>query len=215
MSEQKGIFITFEGPECAGKTTQIRLLAKYFKDIGRTALVTREPGGTAVGEEIRHIVKHHIGDTAVTDEAEVLLFGASRAQHIGKVIQPVLYRGDIVICDRFVDSTTAYQGYARGLNMEFINSLNQFAVCGCMPDITILLDLTAEESMERSRNREETLLIEDRIESERLDFHKRVRDGFLKIATSNPERIKVIPAIDTIENIHNKIVEYLKRQKLF
>ena len=207
MSETKGIFITFEGSECAGKTTQIRLLGKYCESIGRAVLVTREPGGTEVGEEIRHIVKHHIGDTAVTDEAEVLLFGASRAQHVVKIIRPALDRGNIVICDRFLDSTTSYQGYARGLDMEFINNLNKFAVCGCMPDITILLDLTAEESMERSRNREETLLIEDRIESEKLDFHKHVRNGFLKIAAANTERVKVIPAIDTIENIHKKIVE--------
>ena len=208
---KKGIFITFEGPECAGKTTQIRLLDNYCKTVGRRVLVTREPGGTEVGEKIRHIVKHHIGDSAVTDETEVLLFGASRAQHVRKVIQPALDRGDIVICDRFVDSTIAYQGYARELNMEFIDNLNKFAVCGCMPDITILLDLTAEESMERSRNREDTLLIEDRIESEKLDFHKRVRNGFLKIAATNLERIKVIPAIDTIESIHKKIVEQLKR----
>lgn len=171
--------------------------------------MTREPGGTEVGEELRYLVKHHAGVTAVTDEAEVLLFGASRAQHVSEVIKPALSRGEIVICDRFTDSTTAYQGYARGLNMDFIRRLNDFAVTGCMPDITFLLDLTAEESMERSRNREETLLIEDRIESEKLDFHQRVRDGFLKIASENPQRIKIIPAVDSIENIHKKIVKQL------
>jgi len=210
MLESKGIFITFEGPECAGKTTQIRLLREYCNSIGRKALVTREPGGTEVGEQLRHIVKHHVGDTAVTDEAEVLLFGASRAQHVSKVIKPALERGEVVICDRFADSTTSYQGYARGLDMDFIKRLNNFAVCGCMPDITFLLDLTAEESMERSRNREETLLVEDRIESEKLDFHKRVREGFLKIADENPQRVKIVSAIDSIENIHQKIVDLLK-----
>lgn len=209
MSESKGIFITFEGPECAGKTTQIRLLSEYCTNIGRKVLVTREPGGTEVGEELRYIVKYHVGETAVTDEAEVLLFGASRAQHVGKVIKPAIERGEMVICDRFADSTTSYQGYARGLDMHFINSLNKFAIGNCMPDITFLLDLTAEESMERSRNREETLLVEDRIESEKLDFHKRVRDGFLKIANENKQRIKLIPAIDSIDNIHKQIVAYL------
>jgi len=209
MPELKGIFITFEGPECAGKTTQIKMLSEYCKSINRDFLVTREPGGTEVGEELRYIVKHHIGDTAVTDKAEVLLFAASRAQHVSKVIKPGIDCGKIVICDRFADSTTSYQGYARKLDMDFINRLNQFAVCGCMPDITFLLDLTAEESMERSRNREETLLVEDRIESEKLDFHKRVREGFLKIAAKNPSRVKIIPAIDTIDNIHQKIVKYL------
>ena len=210
MSESKGIFITFEGPECAGKTTQIRLLSDYLKSIGRQVLMTREPGGTEVGEELRYIVKHHTGETAVTDKAEVLLFGASRAQHVNEVIKPALERGGIVICDRFTDSTTAYQGYARGLDMDFINRLNNFAVSGCMPDITFLLDLTAEESMERSRNREETLLIEDRIESEELDFHKRVRDGFLKIAAENPQRIKIISAIDSIEYIQQQIIRCLQ-----
>lgn len=210
MSESKGIFITFEGPECAGKTTQIRLLSDYLKNLGRHVLVTREPGGTEVGEELRYIVKHHTGNTAVTDKTEVLLFGASRAQHVIEVIRPALDRGEIVICDRFTDSTTAYQGYARGLDMDFIHQLNNFAVSGCMPDITFLLDLTAEESMERSRNREETLLIEDRIESEQLDFHKRVREGFLKIAAENPVRMKIISAVDSIENIQKQLISYLQ-----
>jgi dTMP kinase len=209
MSKSKGIFITFEGPECAGKTTQIKILSEYCKSINRKTLVTREPGGTEVGEELRYIVKHHVGETAVTDEAEVLLFGASRAQHVSKVIKPALDRGEIVICDRFADSTTSYQGYARGLDMDFINRLNEFAICGCMPNITFLLDLTAEESMERSSNREETQLIEDRIESEKLDFHKHVREGFLKIAAENPQRVKIISAIDSIDNIHQKIIRHL------
>lgn len=205
----KGIFITFEGPECAGKTTQIRLLQEYFSAQGRKTIVTREPGGTEVGEELRQIVKHHISDIPVTDEAEVLLFAASRAQHVSVLIKPALDRGCVVICDRFMDSTTAYQGYARGLNMEFIQQLNNFAVKDCIPDLTILLDLTAEESMERSRMREETLFEEDRIESEKIDFHRRVRDGFLKIAENEPGRLKIVPAVDTIENIHQKIINLL------
>ena len=210
MKNNRGIFITFEGPECAGKTTQIRLLKSYFESLGREAVVTREPGGTEVGEELRQIVKHHISAVPVTDEAEVLLFAASRAQHVAELIKPALHRGAVVICDRFFDSTTAYQGYARGLDMDFINKLNSFAIAGTVPDITILLDLTAEESMDRSSRREETLFVEDRIESEKIDFHKRVREGFLKIAAQESERVKIVPAIDEIENIHNKIVDLLK-----
>jgi len=210
MKNNRGIFITFEGPECAGKTTQIKLLKAYLESYGREAVVTREPGGTEIGEELRQIVKHHVSGVPVTDEAEVLLFAASRAQHVSELIKPALQRGAVVICDRFFDSTTAYQGYARGLDMEFIDQLNSFAVSGTIPDITILLDLTAEESIERGSRREETLFVEDRIESEKIDFHKRVREGFLKIAESEPDRLKIIPAIDTIENIHNKIVETIK-----
>ena len=211
MKDKKGIFITFEGPECAGKTTQIRLLKEYFAACGRETIVTREPGGTEVGEELRQIVKHHVSDIPVTDEAEVLLFAASRAQHVSVLIKPALARGAVVICDRFMDSTTAYQGYARGLDMEFIHKLNQFAVNGCIPDMTILLDLSAEESIERSLKREETLFVEDRIESEKIDFHRRVRAGFLKIAAEEPDRLKIIPAVDKIENIHQKIIDCLQQ----
>ena len=210
MKTDRGLFITFEGPECAGKTTQIKLLQEYCASMGRDVVVTREPGGTEIGEELRQIVKHHVSDIPVTDEAEVLLFAASRAQHVSELIKPALERGAVVICDRFTDSTTAYQGYARGLDMDFITSLNNFAVSGCLPDITFLLDLTAEESMDRSSKREETLLVVDRIESEKIDFHRKVREGFLKIAEAEPERVKVIPAVDSRENIHSKIVELLE-----
>ena len=205
MSEGSGVFITFEGPECAGKTTQIALLKQYCDELGRKTLVTREPGGTEIGEELRNIVKHHVGDTAVSDQAEVLLFSASRAQHVDKRIRPALDAGYVVICDRFLDSTTAYQGYARGVDLEFINSLNAFAVRDCVPDITILLDLTAEESFERGQKREETLFVEDRIESEEIDFHRRVRDGFLTIAKENPDRVKIVSAVDSVENVSAKI----------
>ena len=210
MKNNRGIFITFEGPECAGKTTQIRLLKEHFTTLGREVIVTREPGGTEIGEELRQIVKHHISAIPVTDEAEVLLFAASRAQHVSEVINPAIERGAVVLCDRFLDSTTAYQGYARGLDMKFITNLNNFAIAGTVPDITILLDLTAEESVERGSKREETLFVLDRIEAEKIDFHKRVRSGFLKIAEHEPERVKIVPAIDTIEKIHSKIINLLQ-----
>ena len=190
--KKKGVFITFEGPECAGKTTQIALLKRRCDELGRKTLVTREPGGTEIGEELRNIVKHHVGETAVSDHAEVLLFSASRAQHVDKRVRPALEAGNVVICDRFMDSTTAYQGYARGLDLDFINRLNSFAVRDCVPDITILLDLSAEESYERGQKREETLFVEDRIESEEVDFHRRVRNGFLRIAESDSDWMKVV-----------------------
>ncbi len=203
-------FITFEGPECAGKTTQIRLLEEHFNAAGRRHISTREPGGTVVGEELRRIVKHHVGESAVVDEAELLLFAASRAQHVRKVILPALDQGLAVICDRFTDSTLAYQGYARGLDLGFIRSLNDFAACGCVPDLTVVLDLTPEQSLERGSRRQETLFVEDRIESEKIDFHRRVREGFLRIAREEPERVKVLCAARPVEAIHSDILELLK-----
>ncbi|NOY74373.1 MAG: dTMP kinase [Kiritimatiellaeota bacterium] len=208
-NDRKGVFITFEGPECAGKTTQIALLKRRCDELGRKTLVTREPGGTEIGEALRNIVKHHVGDTAVTDHAELLLFSASRAQHVEKRIIPALEAGYVVICDRFIDSTTAYQGYGRGLDLEFIKTLNAFAVRGCVPDITILLDLSAEESHERGQKREETLFVEDRIESEEIDFHRRVRDGFMKLAELDSERVKVVSAVNSVEKIELEIFRYV------
>ena len=206
----KGVFISFEGPECAGKTTQIRMLQEYFNKKNIDTVVTREPGGTVIGEELRKIVKHHVGETAVVDEAEVLLFAASRAQHVHKVIVPALNSGINVICDRYVDSTTAYQGYGRGLDLSFIEMLNRFATAGCMPDLTFVLDLTAEESSDRIGKREETLFIEDRIESAELSFHKKVRQGFLEIARREPQRVKIISAVQPKEVIHGQIIGLLE-----
>ena len=200
---EKGLFITFEGPECAGKTTQIRLLERHLTAQGRRCLLTREPGGTEIGEQLRHIVKHHPG--RISDETEVLLFAASRAQHVATVIRPAVNAGTIVICDRFMDSTTAYQGRARGLDMDFIARLNAFVVDGCVPDLTILMDLPPEESARRSRERETTIGLDDRIESETLDFHREVREGFLEIAKAEPERVKVVDAARPIEAVQADI----------
>ena len=202
---KNGFFISFEGPECAGKTTQINLLKKCFEERFGEILATREPGGTELGEQLRNIVKHHVHGT-VCDEAELLMIAASRAQHVSLLIKPALQRGCMVITDRFLDSTTAYQGHARGLDMDFIRKLNDFAVAGCMPDLTILLDLPAEESLRRASRREETLFVEDRFESEKIDFHRNVREGFLCIAKDNPDRVKVLSALDNMEVIHSHII---------
>ena len=136
---EKGLFITFEGPDGSGKSTQLRILAEWLKQQGRQVYLTREPGGTLLAEKIRALLLDK-GDEPVSPEAELLLFGASRAQHVRRVILPFLENGGIVLCDRFLDSTTAYQGYARGLDMTFINQLHHFCVCGRMPDLTFLLD---------------------------------------------------------------------------
>ena len=201
-----GYFITFEGSECAGKSTHIKLLSKYFMENKISCVVTREPGGTEIGEEIRQIVKHHAGKCPVADETELLLFAASRSQHMREVIIPALQNGSYVICDRFADSTVAYQGYARGLNMDFIRTLNRFATIGRSPDLTIILDLTPEESLARRITRNEN----DRIEAEDISFHSKVRDAFLKIASEEPNRVKIISSAGSIASVQNEIVKTVK-----
>ena len=202
----QGYFITFEGSECAGKSTHIKLLSKYFMEHKIDCVLTREPGGTELGEEIRNIVKHHAGKNPVADETELLLFAASRAQHMREVIIPALQDGSYVICDRFTDSTVAYQGYARGLNMDFIRTLNRFATIGRSPDLTIILDLTPEESLARRIERNEN----DRIEAEDISFHSKVRDAFLKIASEEPRRVKIISSAGSIASVHNEILKTVK-----
>ena len=204
---KNGYFITFEGSECAGKSTHIKLLSKYFLENKINCVVTREPGGTEIGEEIRQIVKHHAGKNPVADETELLLFAASRAQHMREVIIPALQDGSYVICDRFADSTVAYQGYARGLNMDFIRTLNRFATIGRSPDLTIILDLTPEESLARRIERNEN----DRIEAEDISFHSKVRDAFLKIASEEPRRVKIISSAGSIGSVHSEIVKTVKK----
>lgn len=202
----QGYFITFEGSECAGKSTHIKLLSRYFREQEINCVVTREPGGTEIGEEIRNIVKHHAGKNPVADETELLLFAASRAQHMREVIIPALQNGSYVICDRFTDSTVAYQGYARGLNMDFIRTLNRFATIGRSPDLTIILDLTPEESLARRIRRNEN----DRIEAEDISFHSKVRDAFLKIASEEPQRVKTISSAGSIDSVQNEILRTVK-----
>jgi dTMP kinase len=207
---KKGLFITFEGPEGAGKTTQLRMLKEYLESRGRECIITREPGGTPVAEQLREMVKHHNGEEPIFDETELLLFAASRAQHVRYLIKPAVERGAIILCDRFHDSTTAYQGYARGQDLETVERINRFAIGDCMPDITFLLDLPPEEGFKRTASREETMNVHDRLEAESLDFHLKVRDAFKTIAAKEPERFKIVNALDLPENIHSKIVEHLK-----
>ena len=199
----KGLFITFEGADGCGKTTQIKLLDEYLRAKGYQTLLTREPGSKGLGEKLREILLNYDGE--VSPVAESFLFLADRAQHIDCIIKPALKKGTIVLCDRHTDSTLAYQGYGRGLNLEEIRKLNKIATSGLTPDLTIVLDVDIETSQARVGAEK------DRMESAGIEFFQRVRNGFLEIAKQEPERVKVINSADSIENIHKKVVELVAR----
>lgn len=192
----RGLFITFEGVEGCGKTTQIQHLADHLRRLGRTVRLTREPGGTPAAERVRGLLldPEMRGMAPMT---ELLLYAAARAQHVAEVIRPALAAGCVVLCDRFADSTTAYQGGGRGLPMDDILTLHRLATGGVRPDCTLLLDLPAEEGLARTRGRGAP----DRIEGEPLDFHRRVRAEFLRIAAEEPRRITIIDAAGPPETV--------------
>jgi dTMP kinase len=199
-----GVFIAFEGVEGAGKGTQIRLAKEYLESQGIDVLVTREPGGTVVGEKLREMLLDH--ETGVVDaRTEALLFAASRAQHVTSVIRPALAEGNVVICDRYIDSSLAYQGWARGVGEQDVLTLNVWATQGLFPDLTILLHLEPEAGLLRS------LEEPDRIEMEGGEFHAKVADAYLKIAEEHPERFVVIDADDTPEKVHEQVIEAMRR----
>ena len=196
-----GRFITFEGGEGCGKSTQIRLLASRLKEAGREVLLTREPGGTALAERIRGLVREESADPP-NARAETLLFLASRAQLAANVIRPALEAGTWVLCDRFSDSTLAYQGYGRGLDLEMLRRLNAFATGGLVPDRTILLDVPPEVATARMRARERlTHDAADRMEKAGEAFHLRLREGFLRLAAEDPGRIALISAAGSVEEV--------------
>lgn len=197
----KGIFISLEGIEGTGKTTQAHLLSEYLIKKGYTPLLTEEPGGTAIGRRIREVVLsvEHSEMHCIT---ELLLYNASRCQHIKEVLAPALNAGRVVITDRFTDSTLAYQGIGRGINTDFILWLDKFVTGGLRPDLTLLLDIEVETGLKRNRGANKV----DRLELEDLEFHKNVRAGFQEIAAKEPARMKVINASGSIEEIHSKIV---------
>lgn len=188
-----GKFITFEGPEGSGKSTHIRLLADFLRGRGICVTLTREPGGTPTGEAIRRLLQHNGAGECPVARAEVLLFLASRAQHVDCVIRPALAAGKWVLCDRFEDSTLAYQGYGRGFDLTALREANAFATGGLRPDMTVLLDVCPETSRMRLAARQSaTSVLPDRIESESDDFHARLRNGFLALAKLDPDRFVVV-----------------------
>ena len=202
----RGIFITLEGPEGSGKTTQANLLVARLKKLGREVLYAREPGGTPTGEAIRQILQYDKAGEPICPETEVLLFAASRAQLVRHVIIPALDRGTIVICDRFADSTTAYQGYGRGFSIEQMLAINQFAIDGAVPDLTLLLDLDVSLGFQRIIQRHKDFSSTwDRIEREEKAFHEKVRNGYLELARRWPERFRVVNAQGNPEGVEQDI----------
>ena len=194
-SMTRGKFITFEGPEGGGKTTQAKRLIERLRESGYDVLYTREPGGTELGEAIRGILQHDKIEEPLCAESEVFLFEASRAQLVRRVILPALEQGKIVVSDRFADSTTAYQGYGRGFGAETMIAINDFAVGPAVPDLTLLLDVTIAKGFERLAERQRELFEKaDRIEREEREFHERVRNGYLELAARWPARFQRVDA---------------------
>ncbi|HEX2932579.1 MAG TPA: dTMP kinase [Candidatus Binatia bacterium] len=206
-------FITFEGGDGTGKTTQIRSLESHLKKIGRSCVVTREPGGTALGGLIRKVLLE-VGDHEVAPETELLLYLADRAQHVNEVIMPAIQAGNIVLCDRFTDSTVAYQGYARGMDLRLLQQLNDFADRGFRPDLTYLLDCPVSVALSRTARRQSAIgqSREDRFEREKLEFHEKVRAGFLKLAEAEPERFRIIDALRPAEETAAEIRDIIDQE---
>lgn len=206
-----GKLFTFEGSEGSGKSTQIELLADELEGMGNEVVVTREPGGTEIGEEIRHLLIHNSAGNDMAPEAELLLFAAARAQLVRQVVIPGLQEGKIILCDRFLDSTTVYQGAARSISSDPVSYINQFAAAGITPDLTFILDVPAEVSIARVKRRVTDL--PDRMEKENVDFYKKVREGYLILARSLPERFHVVDGTRELrenqEDILKTVLEHI------
>lgn len=202
----RGFFITFEGTEGSGKTTQIALLAERLKAAGKTVKVLREPGGTPIGEEIRHTLKHSLNNQAMTPEAELLLLNASRAQLVREIIRPALQAGHIVLCDRFFDSTIVYQGFGRGLAMDKVHAIIEFAIGETRPDVTFFLDIPLKFSeMRRSQRDAQNHPQRDRMEEEGRHFFKKVEEGYRSLTRQDPARIRVMDGTRSVEEVHHAI----------
>lgn len=200
--------ISFEGGDGSGKTTQLKLLEKYLSAHGQTCLGTREPGGTALGEMIRQLLLE-AGKEEISFPTELFLYLADRAQHVQKVIRPALASGTIVLCDRFTDSTLAYQGYGRGVELDMLRRLNEVASPGITPDLTFLLDCPVEVGLPRTAqrivNQTSGKRREDKFEREKVEFHERVRAGFLELARAEPKRIVILDASRALQEVHKEI----------
>jgi len=184
------MFITFEGVDGSGKTTQLRRLQTFLQATGRSVICTREPGGTPIGDQVRHVL-HDVANTAMTPVAEILLYSAARAQLVGELIRPALARGDLVLCDRFYDSTFAYQGYGRGLDLELLRTVTRFATGGLTPDLTVLFDLDSERGLARRTQGGDEM---NRMDRQTHDFYRRVRSGYHALAAREPARWAIVDA---------------------
>ncbi len=199
------MFITFEGPEGSGKSTQITLLTDYLKAHGHRVYSTREPGGTAIGDQIRAVL-HDVNNTEMDAVAEILLYSASRAQLVAQVIKPMLADGTMVLCDRYADSTFAYQGYGRGLDMLMLKSITKFATQSLVPDLTVYLDLQVKDGLHRKQIANDAGEGElNRMDQQTLDFYHRVRKGYLALAAQNPNRWLIIDAAQNVEKVQQDI----------
>ena len=202
-SHSAGMFISFEGSEGSGKSTQIARLLRHFQLVGREVVATREPGGTATGEQIRNIVIHNHGGDEMCPEAELLLYTAARAQVVREIIAPALARGAVVVSDRFLDSSTVYQGIARDLPQELVEQVNRFAVGQVLPDLTVLIDVPTEVSLARMQRRATDL--PDRMERETAAFFRKVREGYLRVAAQHPGRIVVFDGTKSADALEQEI----------
>ena len=214
---RRGLLITFEGTEGSGKSTQIGLLAERLRHLGHKVRLLREPGGTPIGEEIRHTLKHSHANQAMTPETELLLMNASRAQLVREVVRPALAAGEIVVCDRFYDSTTAYQGYGRQLDLKLVGAIIDVAVGETRPDLTLLLLISPEVSEQRRLARQSTLpFMRDRMEEADRDFFLRVAKGYQAIAAAEPNRVRCLDAAGPVEELRAAVwrhVEPLVKRK--
>lgn len=202
---KRGLFITFEGPEGSGKSTQLRRLAARLRSEGSTVLETAEPGGTAIGMQIRRVLldaKNH----ELRPTTELLLMFAARAQNVDELILPALSRGEIVLCDRFTDSSLVYQGAARGLGAEVVYEVDRIACRGLVPDLTIVVDIATELGLERARARNQnTQDVETRLDEQAIEFHRKVRDAYLQLASDEPRRVKLIDGAGTQEGVEKEV----------
>jgi dTMP kinase len=206
-----GRFLTFEGSEGCGKSTQIASTLVWLRSTGLTVHEVREPGGTPLGEKIRHLLKHDTDGDSMKPETELLLFAASRSELVRHLIHPALARGEWVVADRFHDSTTVYQGYARGLPMEDVAFINRFAIAKREPDLTLVFDLDPAEARNRALRRARPVGQKDRLEDQDLKFYEAVAEGYRSLAKHQPQRVKLIDASGTREQIFTRIQEELRR----
>lgn len=206
------MFITFEGPEGSGKSTQIQRVGAWLRDAGRACVITKEPGGTPIGDRVRAILLDS-ASAGMDAWAEVLLYSASRRQHVVERIRPALAQGELVLCDRYTDATIAYQGYGRLIDLDRLQTLNAWATEGVLPDLTLLYDIDEETGLARAHQRNATMDVDEgRLEAEDLRFHRRVREGYLAMAVAEPKRFAVIDGSGSIDDVFARTLDVVRQR---